>query len=51
MQDKWGFYQDGNNKWRWRGIASNGRIVRSSSQGYANRSDCTDNARRHGYDS
>ncbi|WGZ90029.1 MAG: DUF1508 domain-containing protein [Candidatus Thiocaldithrix dubininis] len=50
MEDKWEFYQDGNNKWRWRRIASNGRIVGSSSQGYVNRSDCIDNARRHGYD-
>ena len=49
MNDKWEFYQDTSGDWRWRRIAPNGRIVGSSSQGYANRSDCVENARRHGY--
>lgn len=49
MEDKWEFYQDNNNKWRWRRVASNGRIVGSSSQGYVNKVACVDNARRHGY--
>lgn len=46
--DKWEFYQapDG---WRWRRISSNGRIVGASTQGYSNKSDCIDNARRNGY--
>ena len=49
MNDKWEFYQDPQNLWRWRRIASNGRIVGSSSQGYVNKSDCIDNAKRNGY--
>jgi len=47
--DKWVIYQDPKNEWRWTRIASNGRIVGSSSQGYQNRVDCVDNARRNGY--
>jgi uncharacterized protein YegP (UPF0339 family) len=47
--DKWEFYKDTANEWRWRRTAANGRIVGASSQGYANKSDCIDNARRNGY--
>lgn len=49
FMDKWEFYTDGAGEWRWRRIASNGRIVGASSQGYKNRSDCVENARRNGY--
>lgn len=49
MQDKWEIYKDTSGEWRWRRTASNGRIVGASSQGYVNRSDCVDNARRNGY--
>lgn len=49
MNDKWEFYQDSSNEWRWRRIASNGRIVGASSQGYVNKSDCIENTRRNGY--
>lgn len=49
MNDKWEFYVDDNGKWRWRRTASNGNIVGASTQGYANRPDCVENARRHGY--
>lgn len=35
--------------WRWRRIAPNGRIVGASTEGYANISDCQDNARRNGW--
>lgn len=49
MNDKWEIYQDSAGEWRWRRTASNGRIVGASSQGYKNRSDCVDNARRNGY--
>ncbi|MCZ5120873.1 DUF1508 domain-containing protein, partial [Escherichia coli] len=49
MNDKWEFYLDNSKEWRWRRTASNGRIVGASSQGYVNKSDCIDNARRHGY--
>jgi len=48
-QDKWELYKDGSGEWRWRRTAPNGRIVAASSQGYKNRSDCEDNARRSGY--
>lgn len=47
--DKWEFYKDSLGEWRWRRIASNGRIVGASSQGYVNKSDCIENARRNGY--
>jgi uncharacterized protein YegP (UPF0339 family) len=47
--DKWDFYQDNQKQWRWRRTASNGQIVGASSQGYANRVDCINNARRNGY--
>lgn len=46
---KWEFYKDSEDKWRWRKIASNGRIVLASSQGYVNKQDCIDNARSAGY--
>jgi uncharacterized protein YegP (UPF0339 family) len=47
--DKWEFYKDKENKWRWRRIASNGQIVGAASQGYVKKSDCEDNARRNGW--
>lgn len=44
--DTWEIYSsDG---WRWRRTAANGKIVGSSTQGYSNRHDCIDNARRNG---
>lgn len=46
--DKWEFYKDAAGQWRWRRIALNGNIVGASAGGYANKSDCTDNARRSG---
>ena len=48
--DKWHFYKDHKNEWRWKRVARNGRIVGSSSEGYKNRIDCVDNARRNGCD-
>ena len=48
-EDKWEFYVDNNGKWRWRRVASNGRITGASCQGYANKADCIDNAIRNGY--
>ncbi|WP_431026432.1 YegP family protein [Halomonas sp. H5] len=47
--DKWEFYKDTSGRWRWRRIASNGRIVGASTEGYANKADCEANARRNGY--
>ncbi|EIA15711.1 DUF1508 domain-containing protein [Clostridium perfringens] len=46
--DKWQIYKDLTGEWRWRRIASNGRIVGASSQGYVNKSDCIENAKRNG---
>ena len=48
MNDKWTLYNDKKNEWRWKRVASNGRIVGASTEGYKNRSDCIDNARRNG---
>ncbi|MCB1132902.1 MAG: DUF1508 domain-containing protein, partial [Verrucomicrobiae bacterium] len=45
-EDKWEFYEDAEGKWRWRRTASNNEIVGASTQGYVNRSDCEENARR-----
>lgn len=47
--DKWQFYTDARNEWRWRRVAANGRIVGASSEGYKNRTDCIANAQRNGY--
>lgn len=48
-RDKFEFYSDSQGKWRWRRIASNGRIVGSSSQGYVSKQACIENAIRNGY--
>ena len=47
--DKWEIYQDARGDWRWRRIASNGRIVGASSEGYSSRANAVANARRNGY--
>lgn len=39
-------YRDTNMKWRWRRVATNGQIVGASSQGYASKAACIENARR-----
>ncbi|MHC0019687.1 YegP family protein [Acinetobacter pittii] len=49
QEDKWEFYKDSRGDWRWTRTAVNGRIVGASTQGYSNKSDCIDNARRNGY--
>jgi uncharacterized protein YegP (UPF0339 family) len=48
-EDKWEVYKDNSGEWRWRRVAPNGNIVGASTQGYVNRSDCEDNARRNGW--
>ena len=40
------FYVDGNDKWRWRLITPNGRIIGSSSQGYVDKYDAIKNVRQ-----
>lgn len=46
--DTWEIYQDNRGEWRWRRVASNGKTVGSSSEGYKNKSDCIANAKRNG---
>ncbi len=46
--DSWEFYQDKTNGWRWRRMASNGGIVDSSKESYADKTDCITNARENG---
>ena len=50
-KDKWEFYKDAQDKWRWRRTAPppNSQIVGASHESYANKSDCIANAKRHGY--
>ncbi|MBN9453436.1 MAG: DUF1508 domain-containing protein [Bosea sp.] len=45
--DRWEIYPSGN-EWRWRRIASNGRIVGASTEGYASKANCIANAQRNG---
>lgn len=46
--DIWNLYKDVADEWRWNRTAKNGRIVGASTQGYANKADCIDNAKRNG---
>jgi len=50
MNDKWEFYKDHENKWRWRRTDPNGNIVGATTEGYVNKVDCEGNARRNGWD-
>lgn len=50
MNDKWEFYKDVGDQWRWRRTSPNGNIVGASTEGYANKNDCEGNARRNGWD-
>lgn len=47
--DKWTFYQDPKNDWRWKRQSTNNKLVGASTEGYKNKKDCLDNAVRHGY--
>lgn len=47
--DKWELYKDAAGEWRWRRTAPNGEIVGAATEGYINKSDCEDNARRNGW--
>ena len=48
--DKWEFYKDSADEWRWRRTASNGEIVGMAHEGYVNKADCIANAKRPGMD-
>jgi outer membrane protein OmpA-like peptidoglycan-associated protein len=50
MNDKWEFYKDHENKWRWRRTAANGNIVGETTEGYSDKVDCEANARRNGWE-
>jgi len=39
------YYQDQKGEWRWRLVASNGRIIADSGEGYKYESDCLDDIR------
>ena len=47
--DRFEFYPDAKGKWRLTRYSSNGRIVGASSQGYASKQGCIENAKRNGY--
>jgi len=47
--DKWEFYKDKRGEDRWRRVASNGKIVGASTEGYSRKSYAERNAERHGY--
>jgi uncharacterized protein YegP (UPF0339 family) len=49
-KDRWEFYRDARNEWRWRRVARNGKIVDASTEGYTKRSACVSNARRCGFE-
>ncbi|MFH0702384.1 MAG: DUF1508 domain-containing protein [bacterium] len=44
--DKFEYYKSSNNEYRWRVSASNGKIIGAASEGYWNKSDCENNAKR-----
>lgn len=37
---KFEVYQDNKDEWRWRYVASNGRIIADSGEGYSRKEDC-----------
>jgi len=47
--DKWSFQKDSKGEWRWSRVATNGKIVGASTEGYKNKEDCIKNAERNGY--
>jgi len=49
MKDKWKFYKDAGNQWRWQRTAPNGNIIGASTECYKNKADCAGNARRNGW--
>ncbi|MEE9309716.1 MAG: helix-turn-helix domain-containing protein [Cocleimonas sp.] len=49
--DRFDFYKDSNNEWRWRRTAKNGQIIGASVEGFKNRSSCIENAKQNGWQS
>lgn len=50
MNERWEFFQDKQNKFRWRKRTANGKIVAASTQGYSRKADAVKNAVKHGYE-
>ena len=44
MKDKWEFYKDAEEHWRWRRTSPNGNIIGAATEGYTNKADCRGNA-------
>lgn len=40
------YYKDHKGEWRWRLVASNGRIIADSGEGYSSESECLDDIDR-----
>lgn len=45
-KDTVSIYKDSVGEWRWKRIATNGKEVGASTEGYKNKQDCLDNANR-----
>lgn len=50
QNDKWEFYQDKKEEWRWRRTATNGNVVGASTEGYKGKASAVSNAEHYGYD-
>ncbi|MEQ1888339.1 MAG: hypothetical protein ABL951_04055 [Alphaproteobacteria bacterium] len=50
-KDKFKFYKDEADEWRWQRFSPNGNEVGAATEGYKNMKDCEANAKRNGYDS
>jgi len=46
VEDRVVVYEDRAGDWRWKRVSDNGRTIADGSEGYENRSDCMDQARK-----
>ena len=46
--DRWDFYRDENNRWRWKYIMQ-GRTVAQAYEAHSRYADCVEDAKQHGY--
>lgn len=46
--DKTSIYKDSSDEWRWKTLAPNNRTIGASTEGYHNKQDCIENAKRNG---
>ena len=49
MSERWFFYQNTANLWKWARLDMLGTVLGSSGEAYAAREDCVEDARRCGY--